>query len=277
MKGTKLTAIKNIGWAIAIMVCLLATFIGLLFAAFTRYGGEQFRGGLRLGETAAAETAEEPVAAVQTATGELNMLPYTEDGGQAYLDSLTFLCDSSIVGLKDYGLLSGGINTTQVWATPSGSLPASNIANARIVYPNDGSQITAANAAMIARPKILIISLGNDALADTDKQSFIDNYKRLIRDIQSSSPETVIICLTLTSVTTDYNGIDGLTANLTTQAIGWLQQVCVDTGVYYCDSASVIRNLDGNLLSEYASANGKTLNSTGLYQILQYLRTHTAK
>ena len=79
MKGTKLTAIKNIGWAIAIMVCLLATFIGLLFAAFTRYGGEQFRGGLRLGETAAAEIADEPVAAVQTATGELNILPYTED------------------------------------------------------------------------------------------------------------------------------------------------------------------------------------------------------
>ena len=277
MKGIKLTAIKNIGWAIAIMVCLLATFIGLLFAAFTRYGGEQFRGGLHLGEMEASQTVEEPVSAAQTATGELNVLPYTEDGGQAYIDSLTFLCDSSIVGLRDYGLLSGGINTTQVWATQSGSLPASNIADARIVYPNDGSQITAANAAMIARPKILVISLGNDALADTDKQSFIGNYERLIRDIQASSPETVIICLTLTSVTTDYSGIDGLTANLTIQAIGWLQQVCVDTGVYYCDAASVLRNLDGNLLSEYASANGKTLNSTGLYQILQYLRTHTAK
>ena len=43
MKG-RLTAIKNIAWAFAIVICLLAVFVGLLFAAFTRSNAEQFRG-----------------------------------------------------------------------------------------------------------------------------------------------------------------------------------------------------------------------------------------
>ena len=45
----RITAIKNIVWAFAIVICLLAVFVGLLFAAFTRNRDEQFRGGVQLG------------------------------------------------------------------------------------------------------------------------------------------------------------------------------------------------------------------------------------
>ena len=48
MRG-RLTSIKNIAWALAIVLCLLAVFVGLLFAAFTRSSDEQFRGGVPLG------------------------------------------------------------------------------------------------------------------------------------------------------------------------------------------------------------------------------------
>ena len=45
----RLASIKNIAWAFAIVVCLLAVFVGLLVAAFTRNHDEQFRGGVQAG------------------------------------------------------------------------------------------------------------------------------------------------------------------------------------------------------------------------------------
>ena len=94
--------------------------------------------------------------------GTLTTLPETEDAGQEYIDSLTFLCDSSLAGLKDYGVLSGGTETSQVWSTPSGVLAVGDIDQSKIVYPNDGSIVSA--AALTILP---------------EKLRFLQNYRML--------------------------------------------------------------------------------------------------
>ena len=278
MRG-RLTAIKNIAWALAIVLCLLAVFIGLLFSAFTRSSEEQFRGGVKLGtrpvKTERVESTETRPA--QMGDGTLNTLPETEDAGQAYIDSLTFLCDSPYIGLKRYGMLSGGEETNQVWTTPSGVLAVADLADSRIVFPNDGSIVTAANAAMILQPRILIMGLGNDGIANIDQFDFMDRYKALIGNIRKASPETWIVCLPLTSVTIDYYTSDGLSLAKCNEANEWIQRVCSETGVYYCDAVSAVQDVSGMLLQEYASADGRTLNSTGLNMILQYLRYHAVQ
>ena len=127
---------------------------------------------------------------------------------------------------------------------------------------------------MIAKPAQLVLSLGTDGLAETNEAQFIADYETLIRGIQEASPETAIIVCSITSVTISYSGNDGLDFTLVNQANEWLERVCADTGVFFADAASAVSDSNGSLLSEYASANGKTLNSAGLTQILQYLRTH---
>ena len=275
MRG-RLTAIKNIAWALAIVLCLLAVFVGLLFSAFTRNSGEQFRGGVKLGTRTVAEENARKMGTrpEQVSDGTLKTLPETEDAGQAYIDSLTFLCDSTMIGLRSYGLLSGGETTTQVWTSPSGVIAVADIADCRIVFPNDGSIVTAANAAMILQPPILVLSLGNDGIANIDQFDFIDKYERLIEGIRKASPSTWILCMPLTSVTVDYPTEDGLTAARCNEANTWIQTVCSETGAYYCDAVSAVQDVSGLLLQEYASADGRTLNSTGINQILQYLRYH---
>ncbi len=279
MRG-RLTAIKNIAWALAIVLCLLAVFIGLLFAAFTRNSGEQFRGGVKLGARPVKTESVEPAAATrpaQMSDGSLQTLPKTEDAGQAYIDSLTFLCDSPWIGLKSYGMLSGGESTSQVWTSPSGVMAVADIADSRIVFPNDGSIVTASNAAMILQPSILVIALGNDGIANIDQFDFMDWYKELINNIRRASPSTWILVLPLTSVTMDYNTGDGLSAAKCNEANGWIKTVCEDTGAYYVDAVSAVQDVSGMLLQEYASADGRTLNSTGINQILQYLRYHAVQ
>ena len=260
-------------------MCLLAIFIGLLFAAFTRNSGEQFRGGVKLGskpvQTESADAAATRPA--QMSDGSLQTLPETEDAGQAYIDSLTFLCDSPWIGLKSYGMLNGGESTTQVWTSPSGVMAVADIADSRIVFPNDGSIVTAANAAMILQPPILVLALGNDGIANIDQFDFIDRYEALIKSVRSASPNTWILCLPLTSVTVDYNVGDGLTAAKCNEANGWIKTVCEETGAYYVDAVSSVQDVSGLLLQEYASADGRTLNSTGLNEILQYLRYHAVR
>lgn len=270
---SRTAAIKNIAWALAIVLCLLAVFVGLLFAAFTRNKGEQFRGGVPLG--AKTEAAEEKSDALPAPVGDgsLITLPETADAGEAYIDSLTFLCDSTMIGLRDFGLLTrDGAPTTHVWTTPTGVLAVADIAESKIVFPNDGSIITAANAAMIVQPPILVISLGNDGIANIDEVDFVRNYETLIRNLRSASPQTWIVCLPLTSVTIDYSGSEGLTPARCSQANTWIQNVCATTGAVYCDALSAVQK-DGVLLQEY-SLDGRSLNPPGVEEVLAYLRTH---
>lgn len=278
----KLTIIKNIIWAVAIVLCLLILLVGIIFGAATKYYGADEYPVLYLGEAPEkdkpADSQQEPEedeapAAAQQADGTLTVLAETKDAGQEYLDSLTFLCDSALVGIRDYGLLSGGIGTTQVWGSNAGNIPASEIAECMIKYPNDGSEISAANAAMIAKPETLIISLGADGLAAMSKEEFIYNYTLLILGIRASSPQTTIVCCSLSSVISGYSGVDNLSAVEIGDANEWIRQVCTDTGAYFLDVAEAV-NESGYLLNKYASPNGKTLNTKGLEEVLKYIRTH---
>ncbi len=279
--GGKLNGLKNIIWAFSIVICLVAVLVGLIFAAASKYDGEQEHGDIMLGEVAekdaggAPDGEAEPLPAL-SGDGTLHELAETADAGQDYIDSLTFLCDSIWLGLRDYGMLTAGTATNQVWASAAGNIPAGSLAGFNIVFPGDGSEITPSDAALITKPQKLVISLGMDSLANVTQDSFISGYSALINSIHSSSPDTVIICCGLSSVTVDYPGIDGLTIAMALEANNWIKQVCIDTGAYYADPADVLRDSSGSLMSEYSSANGKALNSAGLTEILNYLRTHVA-
>lgn len=270
--GKKLSALKDILWAICIVISLGALFIGFVIAATHKYTGEAFNGRVELGVEETPKIQTEDLSSGE-GDGKLHALPETKDYGQDYTDGLTFLCDSALIGLRDYGVLSDGINTTQVWGSSAGNLPFDSLAACKIRYPADGSVITPAEAAMIKKPAILVISVGTDGLSEVDHDSFVSTYTSLVSSIQSASPSTKIICCALTSVTPTYAGTDGLTAVIVGEANEWLEEVCTDTGVYYADFRREI-HASGYLMSEYAASNGKGLNNAGLEKVLQYLRTH---
>lgn len=281
----KLSNIKNAAWAVAIVVCLVLLLAALGFGAFTRYHGEMQRPTVLMGEAAAKrdaalaeeKAAEEKARQMQSGPGEVYLLGESGDAGQAYIDSLTFLCDSALIGLRDYGLLKDGTATTQVWGSSAGNIPASQLGSFKIRFPGDGSEISPVDAAMIAKPSILVISLGTDGLADSNESQFISDYEALIRGVQEASPYTTVVVCTITSVTISYSGSDGLEFTLVNRANEWLARICADTGAYLVDAASAVSDSNGSLLTEYASANGKTLNSAGLNQILMYLRNHAVR
>lgn len=259
-----------------IVVSLGAVLVGMLIVAFKKTGGSADRPVVDLGGVKIVDEGTAQALPSDSLIGALHEIGKSKDAGQEYIDSLTFLCDSTLIGLRDYGLLSGGTETKQVWGSAAGNIPVSELGTCTIVYPNDGSQISPANAAMITKPSILVISLGLDGLTDADEDIFINSYCGLIQQIQAASPNTKIICCSLTYVTDSYSGAAGLNSTVISEANRWLEEVCIRSGVYYCNIADAV--CTGNiLLNSYASSNGKALNSAGMEKVLEYLRTHSLK
>ena len=269
-----LSAIKNLGWAMAILLCLLVLFVALIVAAVLPGPAELERGGVQLNELD-SRPAEQPSQTEDPETlGELRTVPESTDAGQGYIDGLTFLVDSSAIGLRDYALLTGGTATTQVWGSTAGNIPAGNLADFRIRYQAEGTEISPIEAAAKAQPARLVIILGTDGLDNVDESSFVEGYVSLIKGIQQASPNTVILVCSVSSVATSYSGVDGVNANTIKTVNGWIRTVCMRTGVYFCDTASAVNDRAGWLDVDYAAANGKSLNTAGLQRILEYLRTH---
>lgn len=267
----RLKGIKDLLWAAAIGLALLFLFVGLIAAAFTSYHGDRTRPVMNLrGEKQEESAAETPVVKSSglQPDGTLHPLAETGDAGESYLDSLTFLCDSSFSALRGAELTKAA-----VWSSETGSLPMNIIDSWKIRYPVDGSSISPASAAMTAKPGVLILAVGSDGTQDMTKDGFVENYSSLIRAIAKGSPDTRIVCLSLPSVAASYAGED-LSKDRVEEINGWIKAVCVETGAYYADLSDVLCK-DGWLRDEFADGSGRALNTSGLREVLSYLRNHS--
>ena len=272
-----LSGVKNLIWALAIFVSLLALLVGLVFSVATRYYGDRLDGTLVLGQGVSAsredgiDNALEPGAAA----GTLLELPSTQDNGIESIFKFTFLCDSTITGINDYATSYGGNATAQLWTDDGAGLSAASAATTQIVYPGDGSLITPSNAAMVAKPKRVAIYIGGDGLASATEESFKAGYTQLINSIRSASPETKIVCCSIASVSSAYPGSDGLSKELIADANSWIKDVCIQSGAYFADIASLLNDDDGYLKAEYSSPDGRSVGNAGIAKIVEYFRYHS--
>ena len=274
---SSLEGLKNLLWSVGIIVCCAALVVGLVFAVFQRNFTQKqdyvldFNEGLdSSGSAAELNDSSNPSSDSKgNARGVLNTLERTAQADLSYITNMTFLVDSSFINLREMSI----VDPSTVWATSSGSMPMDECHTAQIKFPNDGSLITAASAAMVSQPSVLLIGIGMDGLAKVDEDTFVSNYETLINDIKASSPDTVIICSGLTSVIPGYAGGDGLDVSTVSDGNDWVQLVCRDTGSYYLNIGEDVCE-SVQLLTRYAAANGKTLNRSGLEEFLLYVRTH---
>jgi len=274
MNKSKLSFLGNILWFLAIVIALVAVLFGFFFAAFTRNNGDREATTLNLeslnikdeGTSVSIPDSSSSIGN-PSSSGNLLVLGETADAGDDYLRNLTFLCDSSLIALRDNSLIS-----SRVWGSESGTLNIASTGTWNIVF-SDGSKISPDTAVMIQKPEILVIAIGNDGLAATTQAVFIENYSSLIQLIRSQSPSTKIVCCSVIPVTDSYPGTDGLTNRMTETATEWVKLVCSENGTYYCDIAAAV-TVDTSLAQQYADIDGKSLNIEGIQAVLSYLRVH---
>lgn len=273
-----ISGLKNIIWALAIVLSLAALLIGLIVTMVLRYNGEAQDGTMYLSGSSSSGLEDEflgdnGIDGGQSSGGVME-LPSSQDTGLEYLFNLTFLCDNSFSAVNSFGANFGSTASSQVWLPAGGSLAAANASSTTIIYPQDGTEKTPSDAASIYEPSRLVIYLGSDQLSGTTAETFTAGYTALVQSIQSASPNTKIVCCSIGSVSASYAGSDGLSPELISQANEWIRQVCATTGVYYADLASILNDGDGYLIAEYASADGKSISAAGINKVMEYFRMH---
>lgn len=265
---------RNLLWAVGILLCLVAMLVALIFAMSQKNAGNRADGTLVLGHI---ERGEKPVdvdlAGLESAANQLMPVPETKKGNLEDVFGMTFLLDKTLMGLRSYVTNYGDGVNAQIWTDDGSGLMAKNAAESPIVFV-DGSLITPSNAAMVTRPRTVLLYLGGDGLADTTEQEFTDGYTRLINSIREASPSTNIIVCSIGSISSNYQGGDGLSPQLIASANSWIRQVCTDTGAYYADIAAIVNNEQGFLSDEFLTPDGRSIAAAGIALIVDYLRCH---
>ncbi len=270
-----LSGVKNILWALAILLTLLALLVGLIFSMSQKNRGERASGTITLGQIDHTKKgAADELAGLPDATpAQLMELPATQKSGLDTVFGMTFLCDKTIAALRTYAEHYGDGVTAQIWTDNGSGLCAADAADTPIVFV-DGSLITAANAAMITRPKTMVLYLGGDRLADLSEQEFVQGYTRLIESIRDASPDTRIIVCSIASISSNYQGTDGLTTQKIAQANVWIRHICINNACYYADIASLLNTDDGHLSDAYLTPDGRSVAAAGIALIVDYFRFH---
>lgn len=257
-----------------VLLCTLTLALTALTVAFlvTKYAPSGNGGAV---ESVSDTEADTPTMGENDAV----ILPETPDAGVAYQDSLTFVGDSLTAHLISRGVLTGGTATTQVWRTESNMLNLKpGITAQTVIFPGPGTQtgtlMTVAEAAALAKPKILIITLGTDwGVAYFDKkEDFVACYADFIRGIMEASPETAIVVQSIFPVTEDCRVLSNAQID---RANGWIKSMVAEIGCYYLDTQSVLKDENGYLKAEFCnSTDGIHLGVKGYEAILAYIRTH---
>jgi len=202
------------------------------------------------------------------------VLEPTEDGGSEYIDRIIFLGDSTTYGLYRYGMLSDGTKTTQVWTPKSGTLTLSLASYTTILYPEDKTEITIAEAVARSKPDIMVVTLGINGVSFMKESYFKSEYGKLVDIIKENSPDTKIILQSIFPVAASYANQISINNDKITAANKWIASVAEEKGVKYANTITALIGDDGYLPEALQNGDGLHLNSTGFDIELNYLRTH---
>lgn len=202
------------------------------------------------------------------------VLAETADAGQAYIDKIVFLGDSTTYGLRAYKMLAGGKDTTQVWTPKTGTLTLSQASFATIVYPETDEELTIADAVAKKKPEYLVITLGVNGVSFMKEDYFKSEYKKIIESVQTASPDTKIICQSIFPVAKTYARLESINNELIDAANKWICEIAAECGVKYLDTNSALRDADGWLPEDYHNGDGMHLQTNSFTIELNNIRTH---
>ncbi len=238
-------------WSGAILLCLALVAVVLVFTnAVGNTGSAKAETTPTVTETPTPTPQANPIAPIQSSAA----LAQTEDKGSTYVDQIYFLGDKSLKVLQSETMLTGKDAAKQVWVPDTGSLPASSLDTAKYKSPVTGNNVPADEICEVNKPAYLVIC-------------------PLINAVKTKSPNTKIICCSLTPIASNYQYED-ITNELIQKVNGWIAAAAESNSVKYLDMASGLVGDDGFLPQTYQDGDGMHLNAEGKKAWMTYLRTH---
>ncbi len=240
---------------------------------------------LSLPLSSCTDRASVSVSAEEEPPGESTSvtLKETEDRGQAYLDSFIFLGESTTYHLKSRGVLSGGTETTQVWAPAGGTLNLDQTtASVPLLYPETGEYLTFSEALSRKQPAFLLLTFGLNGAVQNVKRGeeyYKSCYRKLLDTAIAASPKTKIILQSGFPVAANMDmsayscTLDQLNGHIDT-INGWVWELAEEYGLRYLSTNEILKDENGRLKTVYQNGDGHHLTRSAYLEILHYIRTH---
>ncbi len=201
-------------------------------------------------------------------------LASSADAGDEYLDKIYFVGDSTTHGMKYYGVLSGGKETTRVWTPRSGTLAMWNLLSEKVVVPENNEEVTIPEAVVGEKPEIIVFTLGVNGVSSCSKEQFVGYYKDLIDEVKTASSDTVIILQSIYPVCSDYQYVNSISMEKINTANAWIAELANENGCYFLNTTSVLVDETGYLKPSYSNGDGIHISPEGFGVILNYIKTH---
>lgn len=219
-------------------------------------------------------------AAVFVAHGE-------STSASTFLASTYFFGESTTAHLSRHGgVLDTPLYRFHVWKDESGT----RILDRRILSSHvtcalptgDAVDRTLEEALRTVRPQRLVLSFGLNGLCyfHSNQTAFLADYRRLIEGIRASSPNTEIVVQSIYPVGENSAfSLPAPTLNAYIEVLNArLAELCMSAdGVFFADTARLLRDASGSLKKEYDTGDGIHLTNEAYRQILSYLSMQFSK
>lgn len=218
------------------------------------------------GRVSATDTAAIPEGLTHTATAK----------DSDFINSLTFLGDSTTAHMLTRAPLQEGKHSKQIWAAKNRYLNlGSRITYEKIVCPESGEELTIAEMAKKWQPRYLVITLGIDYgvyYYRNDLKTFAFYYEKLLDAVCEASPDTVLV---LQSIFPVGRGSTVITNEMVNSANAVIAEIAARRGLVFVDAATPLKDSEGYLAPEYCySEDGIHLTSAAYDVIFKNLIGH---
>ncbi len=194
-------------------------------------------------------------------------LAETEEASDSYMENVYFIGDSRTVALSTVG-----VSEEHLFAEVG--LSHDHALNKRTVVMEDKTIVTIPDAVRITAPKIAIVNFGVNGIGYMDENSFLEDYREMMKTLQSCSPDTVFVIEAILPVSARYESQTNVRNQKITNMNQRLYDLAEELGCYYLASDTMMLNKDGALKKEYDSGDGLHFSQSGYEAILQYVKTH---
>ena len=193
----------------------------------------------------------------------------SEEADASFLDSLTFLGDSTTAHMLSRAPLRDGAGSKQIWATKSRYLNlSSRITYEKIVCPQTSKEMTIAETAAAVRPPYLVITLGIDYgvyYYRNDQKTFALYYEKLIDAIAAASPDTVIV---LQSIFPVGRGSSVITNEMVDRANVTIAEIAARRNLVFVDASTPLKDNEGYLAPVYCYSEDGIHLTRAAYEVI---------
>lgn len=200
------------------------------------------------------------------------ILPETEPADDAYMESIVYLCDSTLYHLYSKDL----VERSRIWTGKEYTQTLDYQDTVKILDTTDNTEHPIREMARIHKPERMVICLGTNGIDWMSPDDVYDEFCDLIKGIKEASPDTEIIIQSIMPMTPDMYGWSRASFDNAkiTACNAKVLKAAADSGVRYLDTFSVLIGENGLLKEEYSS-DGLHLTKEGLEAVLDYIRTHS--